>query len=106
MTPNSISTLKLSPSGHPTSISLPRAGVLALAAGIVFAAMSVAPAQARDYAYCLTSPGYGYPGQCDYANYAQCRAAASGRLADCVVNPRVGFREPRRPDYRTYGDRW
>jgi hypothetical protein len=95
MTPKSNSTLTW------------RAGTIALAAGIVVAALSAAaPAQARDYPYCLTSPGYGYPGQCDYANYAQCRAAASGRLADCVLNPRVAFREPRRPDYRTYGERW
>ena len=65
------------------------------------------PAQARDYAYCLTSPGYGYPGDCSYSSYRQCRAAASGRLADCNLNPRVGFREPRDRDYRTYGDtRW
>jgi hypothetical protein len=65
------------------------------------------PAQARDYAYCLTSPGYGYPGDCSYASYGQCLAAASGRLADCNLNPRVGFREPRHRDYRTYGDtRW
>ncbi|MGP9812514.1 DUF3551 domain-containing protein [Rhodopseudomonas sp. NSM] len=74
-----------------------------IVAGGLFAA---APAEARDYAYCLTSPGYGYPGDCNYASYRQCMAAASGRLADCNVNPRVSFREPRRRDFRTYGDRW
>ncbi|OPF96116.1 DUF3551 domain-containing protein [Rhodopseudomonas palustris] len=64
------------------------------------------PAEARDYPYCLTSPGYGYPGECSYASYGQCRAAASGRLADCIVNPRAAFREPRHRDYRTYGQSW
>ena len=81
----------------------PRAAVLAGAAIVGTTALfAAAPAQARDYAYCLTSPGYGYPGDCSYANYGQCRAATSGRLADCVVNPRVAFREPRHRDYRTY----
>jgi len=60
------------------------------------------PAAARDYPYCLTGGGYGYPGDCAYSSYAQCRASASGRRVDCNLNPRVAFREPRRRDYRTY----
>jgi hypothetical protein len=86
-----------------------RSGAIALAAiatAIAAATLSPTSAQARDYAYCLSSPGYGYPGDCSFASYGQCRAAASGRRADCVVNPRVAFREPRRRDYRTYGERW
>jgi hypothetical protein len=69
-------------------------------------AMATTPAEAQDYPYCLTSPGYGYPGECSYSSYAQCRASASGRRADCVINPRVAFRESRRRDYRTYGNGW
>jgi hypothetical protein len=88
-----------------TAAAAARSSALALLSGIALAGMSAAtPAEARDYPYCLTSPGYGYPGECSYGSYAQCRAAASGRLADCVVNPRVAFREPRRQDYRTYGN--
>ncbi|ABD09040.1 hypothetical protein RPB_4353 [Rhodopseudomonas palustris HaA2] len=84
-----------------------RLAAFALASAVVVGGLlGAAPAQARDYPYCLTSPGYGYPGDCSYASYRQCRTAASGRLADCIVNPRVAFREPRRQDYRTYGDRW
>jgi len=59
-------------------------------------------AQARDYRYCLTSPGYGYPGECSYTSYRQCVASASGRLADCVVNPRAAFGEQRRSHRRRW----
>lgn len=87
-----------------------RRALSALAAVMAVAGASLAggtAAEARDYPYCLTSPGYGYPGDCNYASYRQCRASASGRLADCILNPRAAFREPRHRDYRTYGDtRW
>lgn len=85
-----------------------RTAALASAAVVAGAGLFAAatPAEARDYPYCLTSPGYGYPGECRYASYGQCRAAASGRLADCIVNPRAAFREPRHRDYRTYGQSW
>jgi hypothetical protein len=66
---------------------------------VIAAASAVgATAQARDYPYCLTSRGYGYPGECSYTSYRQCMASASGRLADCVVNPRTAFGERRRPN--------
>jgi hypothetical protein len=88
-------------------MSAPRIAALAVASVVAGAGlMSVTPAEARDYPYCLVSPGYGYPGECSYASYGQCRASASGRLADCIVNPRAAFREPRHRDYRTYGQRW
>ncbi|MGO3927570.1 DUF3551 domain-containing protein [Rhodopseudomonas pseudopalustris] len=65
---------------------------------LLIAAVSAIDAQARDYPYCLTSPGYGYPGECSYSTYAQCRASASGRRADCIINPRTAFGP--RPGYR------
>jgi hypothetical protein len=65
-------------------------GLIAVAA---FAGSSI-DAQARDYPYCLISPGYGYPGECGYTSYAQCMASASGRLAGCIVNPRTAFESP------------
>lgn len=58
-------------------------------------------ADARDYRYCLVSPGYGYPGECSYSTYQQCAASASGRFADCVVNPRA-YGEPRRTHRRRH----
>jgi hypothetical protein len=69
---------------------------------IVGAAMSVsaATAEARDYRYCLTSPGYGYPGECSYSSYRQCMASASGRLADCIINPRAAYGDQRRSHRR------
>ena len=67
-----------------------------LALGAVYAG-GVAPAAARDYPYCLQGPETGVPGDCSYSSYAQCRASASGRLADCNLNPRVAFAGPRGP---------
>jgi len=77
-------------------------GLAILAAGMIGIAAS-SPAEARDYRYCLQSPLVGIPGDCSYDTYAQCRASASGRYADCNINPRFAFGEqplPRR--YRHY----
>ncbi|HEY0329198.1 MAG TPA: DUF3551 domain-containing protein [Rhodopseudomonas sp.] len=57
-------------------------------------------AHARDYRYCLVSPGFGYPGECSYSTYRQCAASASGRYADCIVNPAAGYGAPRRAHRR------
>lgn len=67
-------------------------GLIGMAACTAFAAS----AEARGYRYCVTSPGYGYPGDCSYSTYRQCMASASGRLADCVINPRAAFSDRRR----------
>lgn len=64
-----------------------------------------APAAARDYPYCITGGGFGYPGDCSYSTYAQCRASASGRRVDCNVNPIFAFgqqQQPRRSRHRYY----
>jgi len=75
-----------------------------LTAGAVVAA-GTSPAAARDYKYCLQSPGLGIPGDCSYSTYAQCRASASGRLADCNLNPRfVYFERPHRRHHRGDGE--
>lgn len=60
----------------------------AIVAGILLTACNVT-AHARDYRYCLVSPGYDFPGDCSYSTYRQCKASASGRLADCYFNPRA-----------------
>lgn len=69
----------------------------AIAVGLFMAASNIA-AEARDYRFCLVSPGYDFPGDCSYSTYRQCKASASGRLADCYVNPRA----IRRQGHRTY----
>jgi len=38
--------------------------------------------------YCLQGRIWGYPGNCQFASYAQCMATASGTNAYCGINPR------------------
>ena len=76
-----------------------------LAAGLGMLVASTA-AHARDYPYCLQSPEIGIPGDCSYETYAQCRASASGRYADCNINPRVAFGRLQFRDERVPRRRW
>ena len=55
-----------------------------------------APAAAREYPWCIQGGGWGYPGECNYATYQQCQAAASGRYVACGVNPVFAFDRPQR----------
>jgi hypothetical protein len=66
---------------------------LAVIGGATAAAslIGTAPAQARDYPYCVQGQGVGIPGDCSYSSYEQCMASASGRLAYCDINPRFAF---------------
>jgi hypothetical protein len=41
--------------------------------------------------YCLQGRIWGYPGNCQFASYAQCMASASGTHAYCGVNPRYAY---------------
>lgn len=52
------------------------------------------PASAQDR-YCLQGREWGYPGNCEFSTYAQCRATASGTDSDCGINPRYGYRHQR-----------
>ena len=52
---------------------------------------NVAPANARDYPWCIQGWGWGYPGDCSYQTHAQCLASASGRNVSCGMNPRFAF---------------
>jgi hypothetical protein len=61
------------------------------------------PAVARDYPYCLQGRQWGYPGNCSFSSFAQCKAAASGTEADCGLNPVVAY--GRRRPYR-YAPEW
>jgi len=84
----------------------------ALAAAIVSTAATftvAAPAQAQTYdpAYpvCLQVYQGGiadYYFECHYRTMAQCQMSASGRAAQCVVNPYYGGQKSRRQRQRSY----
>jgi len=66
--------------------------------GAGFASVAgTAPAAAFDYPWCVQGRGVGYPGDCSYQTFDQCRASASGRNASCGVNPRAAFGQSGRP---------
>jgi hypothetical protein len=46
--------------------------------------------------YCLQGRIWGYPGNCQFSDYAQCMATASGTDAFCDKNPVYLFAEQRR----------
>ena len=41
--------------------------------------------------YCLQGRIWGYPGNCQFANYEQCMVTASGTDAYCGINPVHAF---------------
>lgn len=52
------------------------------------AALSNAPAQAGERAFCMKGQGIGSAiGDCSYDTYEQCQATASGRYNYCDANP-------------------
>ncbi|MDP1583865.1 MAG: DUF3551 domain-containing protein [Bradyrhizobium sp.] len=72
---------------------------------VALATVSVAgPASAQTYdpAYpvCLHIYGPATYYECKYASLAQCAASASGRPAQCEVNPYFAGAEPRRHQWR------
>ncbi len=73
--------------------------LLAAGSALIGVAVAPQPAAARDYPYCLVGPSAPWPGDCTYYTYDQCRLSASGRLADCNINPRVAFRNPGAHDW-------
>lgn len=72
----------------------------------IFAAVSalaaiqaISPAAARESvqdAYCLQGRKSGYPGNCQFSNYQQCMATASGTGEGCGINPMRSFAQQRR----------
>lgn len=63
----------------------------ATAASLTGFAASSTPAAAWDYPYCLRGAQPGYPGNCSFVSYGQCRAAASGTNSYCDINPRFAY---------------
>jgi Protein of unknown function (DUF3551) len=50
--------------------------------------VTVTPALARDYPYCIKGCDFGAGrGDCSFSSYQQCLATASGRDAYCAENP-------------------
>jgi Protein of unknown function (DUF3551) len=80
--------------------------ILALSAVTAVTVASSSPAAAYDYPYCAQGTEVGVPGECAYTSYAQCMAAASGRLLYCSVNPRAALNQAPQPRrgrvYRDY----
>ena len=79
---------------------------LALAMLAIGTASIVTPAAAQTYApgypVCLHVYGPATYYECRYTSLAQCNASASGRSAQCVVNPYVAnaYYDPIAPHYR------
>ena len=78
----------------------------ALAILMIVTVLTAAPGQAQtyspDYPVCLQA--YGRNGgyiECAYTSLAQCNQSASGRAAQCVINPYFSSAQvPREPHYR------
>lgn len=76
-----------------------RSLLLALAVLSAGFAAPTAPAEAREYPFCLQGRDTaGGRGDCSYATYQQCQATASGTYASCYVNPYAAYDEE--PVYR------
>ena len=78
-------------------------GALAtIAALTIFGSISPAAAEAIQDRYCLQGRTWGYPGNCQFSNYAQCAASASGTDAYCGINPQYADAPQRKRAHRRY----
>jgi hypothetical protein len=79
---------------------------------LILLAMLAVPASAQaqpydNYPVCLKVYGPATYSECRYTSMTQCNAVASGRAAQCLVNPYFASatlepREPRRRHHRAY----
>ena len=53
-----------------------------------------APAEAREYPFCIQSRDTTGHGDCRFATFAQCQAAIRGIRGGCYANPWVQYEEP------------
>jgi hypothetical protein len=76
--------------------------IIALAAVSAFGAAAAvsSPVKAQEYAYCMQGKDAGFPGDCQYRSYAECKASASGRGEDCAINPRSAYNRQRNRAWR------
>ena len=70
------------------------ATIFATGATPVAARDRVTPVAASEYRYCLQGDDFAGAGDCEFASYLQCQAAASGRTATCVANPDLAAANP------------
>ena len=66
----------------------------ALTTSATIFATGVTPVAASEYRYCLQGDDFAGAGDCEFASYAQCEAAASGRMATCAANPNLAAANP------------
>ena len=66
----------------------------ALTTSATILATGVTPVAASEYRYCLQGDDFAGAGDCEFASYAQCEAAASGRTASCIANPNLAAANP------------
>jgi hypothetical protein len=81
--------------------------IVALAVLAIGTIAAAAPARAQawdpNYPVCLRVYGPASYNECRYSSLAQCAATASGRSAQCVVNPYfASAEEPRGRPYRRH----
>ena len=67
---------------------------LVLATSATIFATGVTPVAASEYRYCLQGDDFAGAGDCEFASYVQCQAAASGRTASCAANPNLAAANP------------
>ncbi|MGY4623274.1 uncharacterized protein (DUF2147 family) [Bradyrhizobium sp. USDA 4486] len=65
--------------------------LMAAAALSLMASLGASTAALAQDRYCLQGRIWGYPGNCQFASYAQCMASASGTNAYCGINPRYAY---------------
>ena len=82
---------------------IPAMVILTIAA-VLTAALAQAQTYDPDYPVCLQTYGIGGGSiSCGYTSLAQCAQSASGRSAQCLVNPYfAGARAPAGPRYRRH----
>jgi hypothetical protein len=80
--------------------------ILALAVVAIGTIAAAAPARAQtyspDYPVCLHVYGRSSYIECGYTSIPQCQATASGRSAQCEVNPYFAYAEPPVHVYRRH----
>ena len=67
---------------------------LVLATSATIFATGGTPVATSEDRYCLQGDDFAGAGDCEFASYAQCEAAASGRTATCAANPDLAAANP------------
>jgi hypothetical protein len=68
-----------------------RAALFALMAIGTLSAVDIAPAEARDYPFCMRTRFDN--DQCSFSSFAQCQATASGLGYTCFQNPALAYNQ-------------